>query len=157
MDLRDLLNKTSKITSLEQEVWYVQWEHDIVGGPNKDCLYEYNKYVKVDVNLQSIHGRQTALMKASEYGNEEIVKFLLSCGADLNIQCLSGWTALMCATEHIEVVRILLKAGANPNFKTVEGWPLLMLVSMNPDKSDLGEIAKIIKEAMKRYKMNYVY
>lgn len=55
------------------------------------------------------HG-QTTLMLAVSHGKTEIVKLLLECGADLNIQDEDGSTALMCAAEHglQEIVNILL-------------------------------------------------
>lgn len=55
------------------------------------------------------HG-QTTLMLAVSHGKTEVIKLLLDCGADLNIQDEDGSTALMCAAEHglQEIVNILL-------------------------------------------------
>lgn len=55
------------------------------------------------------HG-QTTLMLAVSHGKSEVVKLLLECGANLNMQDEDGSTALMCAAEHglQEIVNILL-------------------------------------------------
>lgn len=49
-------------------------------------------------------------MLAVSHGKTEVVKLLIECGADLNIQDEDGSTALMCAAEHglLEIVNILL-------------------------------------------------
>lgn len=53
---------------------------------------------------------QTGLMLAVSHGRMDMVKALLACGADVNIQDDEGSTALMCASEHghVEIVKLLL-------------------------------------------------
>uniref|UniRef100_A0A8C7S9S6 Uncharacterized protein n=1 Tax=Oncorhynchus mykiss TaxID=8022 RepID=A0A8C7S9S6_ONCMY len=55
---------------------------------------------------------QTALMLAVSHGRTAMVRLLLSCQADLNIQDKDGSTALICACEHshVEIARILLES-----------------------------------------------
>lgn len=43
---------------------------------------------------------QTALMLAVSHGRVDVVKALLACEADVNVQDDDGSTALMCACEH---------------------------------------------------------
>lgn len=54
---------------------------------------------------------QTALMLAVSHGRLEMVRALLECGADVNVQDDEGSTALMCASEHgrAEIVKLLLE------------------------------------------------
>lgn len=54
---------------------------------------------------------QTALMLAVSHGRQEMVRALLECGADVNVQDDEGSTALMCASEHgrAEIVKLLLE------------------------------------------------
>lgn len=49
-------------------------------------------------------------MLAVSHGRIDMVKGLLACGADVNIQDDEGSTALMCASEHghVEIVKLLL-------------------------------------------------
>ena len=54
---------------------------------------------------------QTALMLAVSHGRQEMVRALLDCGANVNVQDDEGSTALMCACEHgrVEIVKLLLE------------------------------------------------
>lgn len=49
-------------------------------------------------------------MLAVSHGRIDMVKGLLACGADVNLQDDEGSTALMCASEHghVEIVKLLL-------------------------------------------------
>lgn len=49
-------------------------------------------------------------MLAVSHGRMDMVRALLACGADVNIQDDEGSTALMCASEHghVEIVKLLL-------------------------------------------------
>ncbi|KAG7491315.1 hypothetical protein MATL_G00002240 [Megalops atlanticus] len=63
-----------------------------------------------DVNAKASQAGQTALMLAVSHGRGDMVKALLSCGAQVNIRDEDGSTALMCACEHghVDIVRQLL-------------------------------------------------
>lgn len=51
------------------------------------------------------------MMLAVSHGRQEMVRALLECGADVNVQDDEGSTALMCASEHgrAEIVKLLLE------------------------------------------------
>ncbi|XP_036384049.1 KN motif and ankyrin repeat domain-containing protein 1-like [Megalops cyprinoides] len=67
-------------------------------------------FSKGDVNAKASQAGQTGLMLAVSHGRMDMVKALLACGADVNIQDDEGSTALMCASEHghVEMVKLLL-------------------------------------------------
>lgn len=71
----------------------------------------------VAVNMQRTEDGWTALMMASFFGYTEIVKALVSQGANLEVANAQGSTALMLATlrNHEEIVKILVQSGANVN------------------------------------------
>ena len=51
------------------------------------------------------------MMLAVSHGRQEMVRALLDCGANVNVQDDEGSTALMCACEHgrVEIVKLLLE------------------------------------------------
>ncbi|XP_067086333.1 KN motif and ankyrin repeat domain-containing protein 1 [Osmerus mordax] len=66
-----------------------------------------------DINTRAGQSGQTALMLAVSHGRIAMVRLLLTCQVDVNIQDRSGSTALMCASEHghTEISRLLLESG----------------------------------------------
>ncbi|KAM4728942.1 KN motif and ankyrin repeat domain-containing protein 4-like [Anableps anableps] len=64
-----------------------------------------------NVNIRSSQTGQTALHLAVRHGRVVMVRLLLSCGADANIQDNQGTTSLMFASErgHTHIARLLLE------------------------------------------------
>ncbi|XP_030052872.1 KN motif and ankyrin repeat domain-containing protein 2 [Microcaecilia unicolor] len=63
-----------------------------------------------NVDAKASQAGQTALMLAVSHGRSDVVKALLSCAANVNLQDDDGSTALMCACEHghVAIVKLLL-------------------------------------------------
>ncbi|NXC63224.1 KANK4 protein, partial [Aleadryas rufinucha] len=63
-----------------------------------------------DVNLRAAQGGQTALMLGVSHERDDMVRALLSCQADVNLQDEEGTTALMvaCRQGNADIVRLLL-------------------------------------------------
>ncbi|NXS47966.1 KANK4 protein, partial [Balaeniceps rex] len=63
-----------------------------------------------DVNLRAAQGGQTALMLGVSHERDDMVRALLSCQADVNLQDEEGTTALMvaCRQGNANIVRLLL-------------------------------------------------
>ncbi|MBN3288807.1 KANK1 protein, partial [Polyodon spathula] len=76
----------------------------------KDMRIVEELFSKGDVNAKASQAGQTALMLAVSHGRMDMVKALLACSADVNIQDDEGSTAVMCASEHghVEIVKLLL-------------------------------------------------
>nr|XP_058157737.1 KN motif and ankyrin repeat domain-containing protein 1 isoform X7 [Dasypus novemcinctus]XP_058157738.1 KN motif and ankyrin repeat domain-containing protein 1 isoform X7 [Dasypus novemcinctus] len=83
-----------------------------------------------DVNAKASQAGQTALMLAVSHGRIDMVRGLLACGADVNIQDDEGSTALMCASEHghVEIVKLLLaQPGCNGHLEDNDGSTALSI------------------------------
>ncbi|XP_066411680.1 KN motif and ankyrin repeat domain-containing protein 4 isoform X2 [Molothrus aeneus] len=63
-----------------------------------------------DVNLKAAQGGQTALMLGVSHDRDDMVRALLACRADVNLQDEEGSTALMvaCRQGNADIVRLLL-------------------------------------------------
>ncbi|XP_072788760.1 KN motif and ankyrin repeat domain-containing protein 4 isoform X3 [Taeniopygia guttata] len=63
-----------------------------------------------DVNLRAAQGGQTALMLGVRHDRPDMVRALLSCRADVNVQDEEGSTALMlaCRRDNADIARLLL-------------------------------------------------
>lgn len=66
-------------------------------GAGVSCLGAYMVHKLV---LCPAQAGQTALMLAVSHGRVDVVRALLACEADVNVQDDDGSTALMCACEH---------------------------------------------------------
>jgi len=73
---------------------------------------------------------QTLIHWAVKFGHLEVVRRLISAGADVNAKSNSGWTPIHEAAEngHLEVLKTLISAGADVNAKVIQaGHPFTRL------------------------------
>lgn len=78
---------------------------------SNDSIQYRHPITPLRINSRScLQAGQTALMLAVSHGRGDMVRALLSCGAQVNIRDDDGSTALMCACEHghVDIVRQLL-------------------------------------------------
>ena len=75
----------------------------------------------------------SALLEASQSGNNEAVQFLISLGVNVNNRNSAGRTALMlaCAARHEEVVQTLLSAGSKVNIQDNAGHTALIFACVS--------------------------
>lgn len=92
----------------------------------------------IDVN-QMIDGR-TPLHYAADYGQCEVLRYLLEKGANANVTDKHGITILLAAIweGHTNCVKLLLEKGANPNGLTPDGTDYL-------DAAEKEEIKQLLK------------
>jgi len=74
---------------------------------------------QVSVDCRNRKWGFTALMASAGNGHLHAVRYLVTCGANLNIQDPIGWTALMLAarSNHLDVVEFLVQCGADTKRK----------------------------------------
>ena len=98
----------------------------------------------------------TALMLTAKKGDTALADFLLSRGANPNIQTAAfSWTALIFATHnnHLEIVKLLLDKGAEINSTTIFNETALMFAARNgyPEIAKLLIDKKAVLNAQDRY------
>jgi hypothetical protein len=105
----------------------------IAAGGSQTVL---NAFLRLSA-LSSQRFRKTALHIACEFGQLEIVKFLIASGVySVNAVDDAGMTPLHLSVErdHVPVVEFLLTiADVNPNIEDVHGWTVLHSVARKPD------------------------
>lgn len=87
-----------------------------------------------DINFSK--GGSTALTAAACKGHLEMIKFLTSCGGDINQKTSSGDSILYCAVRYRqkEVIQYLLEElHCDPDEKNIYGWTPFTAAAMNHD------------------------
>ncbi|KAM6456349.1 KN motif and ankyrin repeat domain-containing protein 4 isoform 2-T4 [Liasis olivaceus] len=97
-----------------------------------------------NVNIRASQGGQTALILGVSHDREDMVKALLSCNADINLQDDDGLSPLMVASQHgnLEMVKLLLShSGCDPTLVDKAGNSALSMAL----KSAHVEIAELLQ------------
>ncbi|XP_061588959.1 KN motif and ankyrin repeat domain-containing protein 2-like [Cololabis saira] len=91
-----------------------------------------------DVNVRSSQTGQTALHLAVRHGRVVMVRLLLSCGADANVQDSQGTTALMFASErgHTHIARLLLERSQSDLMLTDKRGQTALSIAMQGSHAD---------------------
>ena len=92
----------------------------------------------VNVNRVPVDEGLTVLMWASSEGSFDIVKILVTAGADVNLKIKTGYTALMAGSvciegidDNMDVIRYLVKAGADIHALSNDNETALMNAARN--------------------------
>ncbi|XP_051904264.1 KN motif and ankyrin repeat domain-containing protein 2 [Hippocampus zosterae] len=93
-----------------------------------------------DVNAKASQAGQTALMLAVSHGRGDMVRALLSCGAQVNIRDEDGSTALMCACEHghVDIVRQLLSVPGCDATLTDNDGSTALSIALEASQNDIA-------------------
>jgi ankyrin repeat protein len=100
-----------------------------------------------DVNAANKDG-STALHRATQLGDVELVQLLLAAGANVNAQAKGGRTALItsAAWNFPECTAALLAAGADPQIATQEGTTAMSMAKDNKHK----DVIVLLEAALKK-------
>ncbi|XP_072458414.1 KN motif and ankyrin repeat domain-containing protein 2 isoform X2 [Notamacropus eugenii] len=95
-----------------------------------------------NVNFKASQAGQTALMLAVSHGRIDMVKALLACAADVNLQDDDGSTALMCACEHghVEIARLLLAVPDCNTALTDHDGSTALSIALDNGQKDIAEM-----------------
>ncbi|XP_015510788.1 myotrophin isoform X1 [Neodiprion pinetum] len=109
-----------------------------VGGISESYSRITTPNMDIDVN-QMIDGR-TPLHYAADYGQGDVLRYLLEKGADANATDKHGITTLLAAIweGHTNCVKLLLERGANPDGSTPDGTSYL-------EAAEKDEIKQLLK------------
>lgn len=93
-----------------------------------------------DVNAKASQAGQTALMLAVSHGRGDMVRALLSCGAQVNIRDDDGSTALMCACEHghVDIVKQLLSVPGCDATLTDNDGSTALSIALEASQNDIA-------------------
>ncbi len=88
---------------------------------------------------------RTALINATAYNNREIIKWVLSKGADVDFQDRIGYSALHFAAQNgaFDLAKILIENGAEVNIRDVHGNIPLWTAMFN-SKLAINSITKLL-------------
>lgn len=134
---------------------YIQAKNKLENPPWKPLLYalmggdghlqEVIKHTNNGKDIPMLNREGVALLMQPAYaGDEKILDFLLSKGADPNIDnSKEGLSALSMAAmkDHVSIFKKLLKAGADPSICTRQGDTLINIATYN----DAEGVLKILK------------
>ncbi|EHH59213.1 hypothetical protein EGM_09272 [Macaca fascicularis] len=95
-----------------------------------------------DVNAKASQAGQTALMLAVSHGRVDVVKALLACEADINVQDDDGSTALLCACEHghKEIAGLLLAVPSCDISLTDRDGSTALMVALDAGQSEIASM-----------------
>ncbi|KAM0237912.1 hypothetical protein ACHAP5_008810 [Fusarium lateritium] len=97
------------------------WKYDLGGGFNPDSIEEFRTSFINQYRRMTTRDIGTALHLAVEVGNLDIVRILISNGADVNAPDTEYETPLMVAAAHghVAVAKELLSQGADPEMRSI--------------------------------------
>ncbi|KAF1414513.1 KN motif and ankyrin repeat domain-containing protein 4, partial [Spheniscus humboldti] len=97
-----------------------------------------------DVNLRAAQGGQTALMLGVSHERDDMVRALLSCQADVNLQDEEGTTALMvaCRQGNADIVRLLLAQPGCQVALTDKGGNSALSLAQHAARGDIAALLR---------------
>jgi hypothetical protein len=136
--------KSKGRTNTHKEIELEEEDGDFKPGGDLNFNLQRYGYSELNINSTSKTYKQTPLMKASSWGDEKAVRYLLEHGAQINLRDKLGRTALHLTIRpaHVETLKLLLEYGADIAIKDNEGNTPLHLAVLRQNE----EITKILLE-----------
>lgn len=123
--------------SIDQDIYFSPVAHAVQAGQKEQALELITNGVDPDVR-HSWDG-MAAIHIATKKGNLPLIRSLLGCGADINLQDKNGMTALHHAVQNkdIKTLKMLLDLKADINLQSVVRKTALYLAAMAPENPEL--------------------
>ncbi|KAL6254433.1 hypothetical protein P5V15_014482 [Pogonomyrmex californicus] len=119
-------------------------------------LSKHTDEFKVNVKNKDM---KTPLHCAAQFAREDVLKYLLENGAEVDALKRADWTPLMLActksgpTAH-ECIKALLAAKANASFRNKDGWPPLFIACRTGDEESVNILLKHWPEGIHQWTNN---
>ncbi|XP_011635023.1 ankyrin repeat domain-containing protein 16-like isoform X2 [Pogonomyrmex barbatus] len=119
-------------------------------------LSKHTDEFKVNVKNKDM---KTPLHCAAQFAREDVLKYLLEKGAEVDALKRADWTPLMLActksgpTAH-ECIKALLAAKANASFRNKDGWPSLFIACRTGDEESVNILLKHWPEGIHEWTNN---
>ena len=113
-EMRSRLGKGANINRIDKDGFPAM----VIAADKKSSeLLNFLIEMGAKVDVPTVQNKETALMRLSASGHNELIQILLNAGADLNLGDGNGETPLMKASRSrkIRTVKLLLEKGANVN------------------------------------------
>lgn len=97
-----------------------------------------------DVKVEDHHAYELALLNATQYGEYDVVRGLLSIGVSPHLKDKTGWTGITHASahHHVDIARLFLEAGVDVNHPENDGWTPLMFATNSGDRDMVDLLLK---------------
>ncbi len=121
-------------------------EQELIDAAFSNDFQKVNELISqgVDVNAMFDMTGDTPLTAAADKGNTEMVRLLISKGADLEAWSLGGTALMRAANEgRAEVVKLLIESGADVNAMTRGGESALSLA----EKNGHADVVQLLRQA----------
>jgi len=152
-------DEAKALRALESDPALIADHPDVIKGFVIACMHNLRDVVEAlltkgaDINAPNTGG-VTPLMASATCAQDQMLEFLLSKGADPNVQGFDNRTALIWAAfsgvENREAIlnniRHLLKAGANPKLKTTKGYTAVGTAKLNGNQDALELLLSLCEE-----------
>ncbi|KNC79283.1 hypothetical protein SARC_08315, partial [Sphaeroforma arctica JP610] len=99
----------------------------------------------VDKDILNLASKETPLIGAARGDHAEVLKYLLSLGADPEAKDAMGYTSLIHASMHVslKVMEELIKGGADATYGDAEGWTCLHWAAAKDTPKSIDKLCQL--------------
>ncbi len=146
----NFINQRAPIERLEQTDSQPIEPKDIFESAKSGDLQSLKEFLEQGIDIDGRDDKgATALIEASYSGHLNVVHFLITQGASINVTTNNGWSALL-AAQNRDIFRLLIKHNADTSAIAKNGFDVLMAAAHVGDLSALADFVKRGKDAKRK-------